>query len=167
MGQVEGRILCIRGCRVLLDADLAELYDVDVKALNQAVKRNRDRFPGDFMFQLSAAEAAALRSQSVTLKNSRGAHRKYRPFVFTEQGIAMLSGVLRSARAVRVNIQVMRAFVHLRHMLHADADLARRLAALEQKYDGQFSLVFEAIRRIMAPPAKPRRLIGFQKRAEA
>ena len=167
MGQVEGRILFIRGYRVLPDADLAELYDVDVKALNQAVKRNQDRFPGGFMFQLSAAEAAALRSQSVTLKNSRGAHRKYRPFVFTGHGIAMLSGVLRSARAVRVNIEIMRAFVRLRHMLHADADLARRLAVLEQKYDGQFSIVFEAIRQIMAPSAKPRRLIGFRKRAEA
>lgn len=166
-GPVEGRILSIRGYRVLIDADLAQLYEVDVKVLNQAVKRNQDRFPGDFMFQLSTIEAAALRSQSVTLKNGRGAHRKYRPFVFTEQGIAMPSSVLRSARAVRVNIEIMRAFVRLRHVLRADADLARRLAALERKYDGQFRIVFDAILQIVRPPLKAKRLIGFRKRADA
>jgi hypothetical protein len=159
--QVRHRILTIRGCRVMLDTDLAALYDVDVKVLNQAVKRNVVRFPADFMFQLSADEAAVLRSQIVTLKDRRGAHRKYRPFAFTEQGIAMLSGVLRSPRAVLVNIEIMRVFVHLRELLQSNADLARRVNELERTSDRRFRVVFEAIRGLMAPSKQPRRRIGF------
>ena len=160
--QIESGILLIRGCRVMLDEDLATLYEVQVKALNQSVRRNIERFPGDFMFQLTPEEAAALRSQSVTLKRGRGEHRKYPPMAFTEQGVAMLSSVLRSKRAVLVNVEIIRTFVRLRQMLNANADLARKLAALEDKYDAQFKVVFEAIRELMAPTSPPaRRSIGF------
>lgn len=160
--QIESRILVIRGQKVMLDASLAGLYEVTTKALNQAVKRNLGRFPGDFMFQLTAGEAALLRSQIVTLKTGRGRHRKYQPYAFTEQGVAMLSSVLRSERAVRVNVEIMRAFVRLRRMLATHADLARKLAALEKRYDAQFKAVFDAIRELMAPPEPPRkRRIGF------
>ena len=146
----------------MLDADLAELYGVETKALNRAVKRNIGRFPGDFMFQLTTEEAERLRYQIGTLKSGRGRHRKYRPYAFTEQGVAMLSSVLHSERAVRVNIEIMRAFVQLRQMLSSHADLAHKLAALERKYDAQFKVVFDAIRELMAPPEPPRkRSIGF------
>ena len=153
-------ILLIRGQKVMLDTDLAELYDVGTKALNQAVKRNRGRFPGDFMFQLTWEEVENPRSQIVTLKP--GENIKYRPYAFTEQGVAMLSSVLRSERAVRVNIEIMRAFVQLRRMLSSHADLARKLATLEKKYDAQLKVVFDAIRELMTPlePPKKRR-IGF------
>jgi len=164
--QIEGKILFIRGCRVMLDSDLAGLYQVEVKALNQAVRRNLARFPSDFMFQLNDVEAASLRSQFVTLKNRRGTHRKYRPYAFTELGVAMLSSVLRSARAIDVNIEIMRAFVRLRRLLHAHAGLGLRVAALERKYDERFKVVFDAIRNIMTPDDGPRRLIGFRKRAD-
>lgn len=146
----------------MLDADLAALYGVPTKALVQAVKRNRARFPGDFMFQLTAEEAARLRSQTVTSKPGRGG-RRTRPYAFTEQGVAMLSSVLRSERAVAVNVEIMRAFVRLRAMLLGHEDLARKLAALERKYDAQFRVVFDAIRELMAPPSKPRRPIGFER----
>jgi hypothetical protein len=160
--RIESRILVIHGQKIMLDASLAGLYEVTTKALNQAVKRNLGRFPGDFMFQLTAGEATLLRSQSVTLKTGRGRHRKYQPYAFTEQGVAMLSSVLRSERAVLVNVEIMRAFVRLRRMLETHADLARKLAALERKYDAQFKSVFDAIRELMAPPVpKPRRRIGF------
>jgi hypothetical protein len=145
----------------MVDDDLAELYEIPVKVLNQAVKRNRSRFPGDFMFQLTAEESDSLRSHFVTLKTGRGRHRKYLPFAFTEQGVAMLSSVLRSKRAVQVNIEIMRAFVRLRQMLASNAQLARKLADLEKKYDAQFKVVFEAIRQLMAPPQPKKRKIGF------
>ncbi len=138
----------------MLDADLAELYDVPTKAFNQAIQRNMDRFPEDFMFQLMEEECAGLRSQFVTSKKGRGG-RRYLPYVFTEQGVAMLSGVLNSHRAVQVNIAIMRAFVRLREMLLTNADLARKLADMEQKYDFQFKGVFDAIRQLMAPPPAP------------
>ncbi|OGA21150.1 MAG: DNA-binding protein [Betaproteobacteria bacterium RIFCSPLOWO2_02_FULL_67_26] len=155
-------ILLIRGQKVLLDTDLAELYGVETKALNRAVKRNFGRFPDDFMIQLTAEEAERLRFQIGTLKTGRGRHRKYRPYAFTEQGVAMLSSVLRSERAVRVNIEIMRAFVQLRQMLSSHADLARKLAALEKKYDAQFKVVFDAIRELTTPPEPTRkRRIGF------
>jgi len=155
-------ILLIRGHKVMLDEALAALYAVEIKVLNQAVRRNADRFPADFMFQLTAEETAFLRSQIVTLKGGRGQHRKYHPYAFTEQGIAMLSSVLRSKRAVRVNIEIMRAFVQLRQMLSSHADLARKLAALEKRYDAQFKVVFDAIRELTAPPELPKkRRIGF------
>jgi hypothetical protein len=155
----------LRGEKVLLDADLAGLYGVTTKALNQAVKRNRKRFPQDFMFRLTTAEAASLnRSQTVT---SSQKHRdpRYRPFAFSEQGVAMLSSVLRSERAVQVNVEIMRAFVRLRRILAVNADLARRLDELERRigeHDEQFVYVIRAIRELMQPPpAPPRRRIGF------
>lgn len=162
MERVTRMILLIRGHKVMSDEDLAAIYEVEVKALNQAVKRNIGRFPDDFMFQLTVEEAALLRSQTVTLKTGRGRHRKYLPYAFTEQGVAMPSSVLRSDRAIHVNIGIMRAFVRLRQMLASNVELARKLAALEKKYDHQFKVVFDAIREMMAPPEpKRKRPIGF------
>lgn len=158
---VERKILLLRGERIMLDSDLAALYGVPTKALVQAVKRNATRFPPDFMFQLSAEEDAALRSQIVTSKPGRGG-RRTRPYAFTELGVAMLSSVLRSPRAVMVNIEIMRAFVRLRRLLATNADLARRLAVLEKRYDTKFRVVFDAIRELMTPPRKPKRPIGFR-----
>ena len=144
----------------MLDRDLAALYRVETKVLKQAVKRNLKRFPGDFMFVLSACEFADWRSQFVTSKNDTMGLR-HAPMAFTEQGVAMLSSVLNSDRSIEVNIQIMRAFVRLRQVLATHADLARKFEALEQKYDGQFRIVFDAIRALMAEPEKPRRPIGF------
>ena len=160
--QVEQSILLIRRHRVMLDTDLAKLYGVHAKTLNQAVRRNFSRFPADFMFQLTVKEATALRSQLVTLKTGRGQHRKYRPYAFTEQGIAMLSSVLHSERAIQVNIAIMRAFVQLREMISSNKGLARRLNELEKKYDSQFRVVFEAIRELMAEPESKVKRIGFK-----
>lgn len=159
--RIEKAILLIRGQKVMLDAALAELYGVETRALVQAVKRNRDRFPADFSFQLTREEFRDLRSHSVM---SSWGGRRTPPFVFTEQGVAMLSSVLHSERAVRVNIEIMRAFVRLRRILSTHEDLARKLADLEKKYDAQFRVVFDAIRSLMAPPEQPapaRRRIGF------
>jgi hypothetical protein len=171
-------VFFIRGEKVLLDADLAMLYGVEPRVLNQAVARNRKRFPADFMFQVSASEydaltsqivisdkddargAPALRSQIVISKKGRGG-RRYRPYAFTEQGVAMLSSVLRSARAVEVNIAIMRTFVQLRRLMDTNRDLARKIEALERKYDEQFAVVFEAIKQLITPPEPPRRRIGF------
>jgi hypothetical protein len=160
---IERRIYWIRGQKVMIDADLAELYQVPTKLLNRAVKRNRNRFPeGDFMFQLNAEEADALRFQIGTSKTGRGG-RRYLPHAFTEQGVAMLSSVLRSERAVQVNIAIMRAFVRLREILATHKDLARKLEEMEKRYDSQFRVVFEAIRELMAPePIPPKRHIGFK-----
>jgi len=160
---IDRAIVLIGGQRVILDTDLATMYRVDVKLLNQAVKRNAERFPADFMMRLTASQADSLRSQTVTLKSGRGRHRKYLPHAFTEQGVAMLSSVLRSPRAVQVNIAIMRAFVHLRRTLGAHAELARKLDALEAKYDDQFTVVFRAIRRLVAPAPRPVRPIGFRR----
>ena len=160
--QIESRIFLIRGQKVMLDDDLATLYEVEIRVLNQAVKRNLDRFPEDFMFQLTAEEALLLRSQVVTLKSGRGQHRKYLPYAFTEQGVAMLSSVLHSDRAIQVNIEIMRAFLRLRQMLSTNAELSRKLATLEKKYDIQFKAVFVAIRELMTPlEPKKKRPIGF------
>lgn len=148
----------------MLDADLAELYGVTTKRLNEQVKRNSDRFPEDFMFVLTREEADILRSQFATSKTGRGG-RRYRPLAFTEQGVAMLSSVLRSDRAVQVNVAIMRAFVKLREILASHQDLARRLDEMEQRYDANFKTVFDAIRRLMQPPEKPRRRIGFSSAA--
>ena len=160
--RIEHAILVLRGQKVMLDSELAALYEVPVKALNQAVKRNLDRFPEDFMFRLNQEEATSLRSQSVTSKAGRGG-RRTEPYAFTEQGVAMLSSVPHSQRAVHVNIEIMRAFVRLRQMLQQNTELARKLAALERKYDGQFKMVFEAIRDLMAPAPKEKPRIGFRK----
>ena len=194
--RIERRILLLRGEKVMLDFHLAELYEVETRTLNQAVKRNLERFPGDFMFQLSEEETSlVMRSQFVTASDwnssqavmsstespadsskmpalnwsqivtSSKKHRglAYRPYVFTEQGVAMLSSVLRSPRAVKVNIAIIRTFVKLRQMLAENADLARKLAALERKFDAQFKVVFDTIRELMKPitPAEARREIGF------
>ncbi|MBX3728725.1 MAG: ORF6N domain-containing protein [Candidatus Sumerlaeia bacterium] len=161
--RIERSILVLRGHNVLLDEDLAVLYGVETKSINRAVKRNPDRFPEDFMFQVSQDEYDALRSHSGTLKAGRGQHRKYLPYAFTEQGVAMLSSVLRSPRAVQVNVEIMRTFVRLRRMLASHEELARKLEDLERKYDSQFRVVFDAIRRLLAPPSTPpkRRPIGF------
>jgi len=161
--RIEKAILLLRGQKVMVDADLATLYGVETRVLVQAVKRNIERFPEDFMFQLSKEEADFLRSQIVTLKKGRGQHSKYLPYAFTEQGVAMLSSVLRSRRAVQVNIEIMRAFIRLRQMLASHVELARKLDALEKKYDAQFKQVFEAIRQLMTPPEPKRRPIGFRK----
>lgn len=159
--RIERRILLLRGEKVMLDSDLAELYGVETKALNQAIQRNLERFPGDFMFQLSAEESPMiLRSQIVTSNGGRGG-RRYRPYVFTEQGVAMLSSVLSSPRAVQVNIVIMRMFVQLRQMLATHADLAQKLAAVERKFDKQFRGVFDAIRELMNEKKMPKREIGF------
>ena len=156
---VERKILLLRADRVMLDADLAELYGVETKALVRAVKRNLARFPADFMFQLTREEFAHLRYQSGASRSWGG--RRFAPYAFTEQGVAMLASVLHSPRAIAVNIEIVRAFVRLRAMLATHTDLARRLAALEKKYDAQFKIVFDAIRDLMHPPAKVRRPIGF------
>lgn len=161
LSRIAQSIHFVRGQKVMLDADLARLYRVETKALNRAVLRNRDRFPGDFMFQLTSEEEEALRCQIGTLKTGRGRHRKYRSHAFTEQGVAMLSSVLRSRRAVLVNVEIVRAFVRLREMLSSNADLTRKLAVLEGKYDRQFRVVFDAIRQLMAPPTSAGRPIGF------
>src|SRR5205085_3223973 len=158
--KVERRIFLVRGQNIMLDADLGALYRVPTKSLNLAVKRNADRFPEDFMFQLTYDEVAGLRFHSETSKRGRGG-RRYLPYAFTEQGVAMLSSVLRSSRAVQVNIAIMRTFVRLREMLLSNADLARKLADLENKYDAQFNVVFDAIRELMLPAAPPKRQIGF------
>jgi len=155
----------IRGQKVLLDYDLAALYGVQTKNLNKAVKRNADRFPGDFMFQLTREELRSLRFQIGT-SNDRGGLR-YRPHAFTEQGIAMLSSVLNSERAIKVNIAIVRAFVKLRHMLDKNRELAQRFSELEQrvgKHDEEIAAIIEAMRQLMAPPEKPRREIGFHVR---
>ena len=159
---IERSILLVRGHKVMFDYDLADLYDVPTKTLKQAVRRNIDRFPADFMFELTHKEFAYLRSQIVTSSSPQWGGRRYTPMAFTEQGVAMLSSVLRSKRAVQVNIEIMRAFVRLRQMLSAHKDLERKLIALEKKYDEQFKVVFDAMRALMAPPEKAKRKIGFE-----
>ena len=160
--QVEQAILLIRGQRVILDRDLAALYGVTTGNLTKAVQRNPERFPVDFMFQLTQEEAEALRFHLGSLK--RGQHFKYLPRVFTQEGVAMLSSVLRSPRAVQVNIAIMRVFVHLRETLALHRDLAHKLADLERKiesHDAGIRALFDAIRQLMTPPAEPRKQIGF------
>ena len=157
--RAEQHIVLLRGQRVMLDFHLAALYAVETRALKQAVRRNPDRFPRDFMIELTQQEVDAMVSQNVIpgLGKLGGAI----PMAFTEQGVAMLSSVLRSNLAVQVNIAIMRAFVHLRQMLDSHTDLAQKLDEMELKYDGQFRLVFEAIRQLMAPPATTTREMGF------
>jgi len=158
---IEKKIMLIRGLKVMLDSDLAALYGVTTFNLNKAVKRNLDRFPDDFMFQLDQQEVANLIFQNGISKAGHGG-RRYSPYAFTEQGVAMLSSVLRSPRAVKVNIEIMRAFVRIRQWLASNAELARKLAELEKKYDTQFKIVFDAIRQLMMPPPDPpRKRIGF------
>jgi hypothetical protein len=157
--KIEKAIYLIRGEKVMLDHDLALLYGVETKVLNRAVKRNLQRFPLDFMFQLTPEEADVLRCQIGTSKKGRGG-RRYLPYVFTEQGVAMLSTVLNSERAILVNIEIMRAFVKLRQILASNGELSLRLDELESKYDKQFRVVFDAIRQLMATPIRDRKEIG-------
>jgi regulator of replication initiation timing len=160
--QVDRMILFVRGQKVILDHDLANLYGVTTGNLNKAVKRNIERFPDDFMFQLTPAEYKTLRFQIGILE--KGRHSKYLPYVFTEQGVAMLSSVLRSKRAIEVNITIMRAFVRLREMLATHKELSRKLSDLEQRIEGhdeQIQAIFEAIRQLMLPADKPRKKIGY------
>ena len=156
---IVSQIHFIRGEKVILDVDLAILYGVEVKQLKRAVRRNIDRFPSDFMFQLTKEEYDFLRSQFGTLK--RGEHSKYLPYAFTEQGVAMLSGILKSKRSIEVNIEIMRTFVKLRQWLSTYKELEKKLTSLENKYDGQFKVVFEAIRLLMKEEQKPKHPIGF------
>jgi hypothetical protein len=175
---IESQVLVVRGHRVLLAQQLAILYGVETKVLNQAVQRNSERFPKDFMFRLEREDLAVLRSQTVTLNaqvidlkevssavglaSARGENTKYRPYAFTEQGVAMLSSVLKSERAIAVNIEIMRTFVKLRGMLSEHVDMKRKLNALEKKYDDNFKVVFDAIHQLMTPPEPPKkRRIGF------
>jgi ORF6N domain len=167
-------VFAVRGEKVMFDVDLAKLYGVTTKALNQAMSRNKARFPKDFAFRLSPEEFDSLRSQIVTTSQRRPAiwsqivttsQRRRRadalPFAFTEQGVAMLSSVLRSVRAVEVNIAIMRTFVQLRRLMDSNRDLARKIDALEKKYDEQFATVFAAIKQLIAPPAPSKKQIGF------
>ena len=151
----------IRGEQVMLDLDLAMLYGVETKSLKRAVKRNIERFPEDFMFELTSKEWSNLRYQFGTLK--RGEHPKYLPYAFTEQGVAMLSGILKSERAIEVNIAIMRTFVQLRKLMSSNKELAKKINNLEKKYDEQFHVIFDAIKQLIVEENKPRKLIGFRK----
>src|SRR5512147_3350783 len=152
---IQGTILLIRGVKVILDEELARLYQVQTKVLVQAVKRNQKRFPSDFMFQLTPEEHAALRSQIVTSGGKTG--RRYAPYCFTEHGVAMLSSVLNSERAVEVNIAIVRAFVRMRELMNSHRELAQKIATLERRYDAQFKVVFNSIRELIN--AKPKDVI--------
>ena len=163
--EIVNKIIVLRGERVIFDRNLAEMYCVETRVLKQAVRRNIDRFPNDFMFELNKEEQDSLRSQFVTLK--RGQHSKYPPFAFTEQGVAMLSSVLNSDRAIRVNIAIMRTFTHLRKMLVTHKDLKRKIEAMEKKYDEQFRIVFEAITQLIEEDEKPKKKIGYIKERQA
>lgn len=158
--RIERVIHVLRGEKVILDSEIAQLYEVETKVLIRAMKRNLGRFPPDFMFQLTREELEFLRCQSGTSKGRGG--RRYLPYAFTEQGVAMLSSVLNSERAIRVNIELMRAFSRLRHVMSTQSHLVRRLDELEQKYDDHFKVVFDALRQLMAPPEVTGRRIGFE-----
>ena len=157
---IASKIYLIRGIKVILDRDLAELYGVETKVLKQAVRRNIDRFPVDFMFEMTEMEFEDWRSQFVTSKSDKMGLR-YKPMAFTEQGVAMLSSVLKSNRAIHVNIQIMRAFTQLRKMLSTHKDLKRKIESMEKKYDEQFQIVFEAIKQLLSEEDKPKKKIGY------
>ena len=169
--KILNEILFIRGKKVMLDKNLAELYQVEIKVLNQAVKRNIERFPSDFMFQLTKEEfknlifhfgTSSIRSQFVTLSLGHGQHRKYLPYAFTEQGVAMLSSVLNSKRAILVNIQIIRTFTKLRELLATNKELREKVESMERKYDGQLKKVFEVLRKLLKDDNKPKNEIGFR-----
>jgi flagellar capping protein FliD len=158
--KITSRIYIIRGIKVMIDRDLAELYGVETKTLKQAVRRNIDRFPADFMFEMNKLEFENWRSQFVT-SNSDKMGLRYNPMVFTEQGVAMLSSVLRSKRAIQVNIQIMRAFTQLRQLLSTHKDLKKKIEAMEKKYDENFRIVFEAMKQLLSEEEKPKKKIGY------
>jgi len=161
ISRIERTIIRLRGHSVMLDSDLADLYGVTTKRLNEQVRRNRFRFPADFMFEMTPSESEHLRSQIATSSSNRHGGRRSLPFVFTEHGAIMAATILNSSRAVQMSIRVVRAFVGLRQLLESNAALAKRLAALERKYDGHFAVVFNAIRELMPPRASPKKRIGF------
>ena len=163
--RIERAILSLRGEKVMLDADLSALYGVTTKRLNEQVKRNLDRFPDDFMFQLTTEEVEALRSQIATSNEGRGG-RRYLPYAFTEHGALMLANILNSKRAAQTSVQVVRAFIRMRQILASTGELAEKLKALEKKYDSQFKVVFDAIRPLISPPEPKRREIGFHVKDE-
>lgn len=164
LAHIQQKIYLIHGMKVLMSYDLAQLYGVEVRSLMQAVKRNIERFPKDFMFQLTQVEADALRSQNVILEISPGKHFKYLPYAFTQEGVAMLSSVLRSKRAIQANIAIMRTFVKLRELMNSHRDLAKKIDALENRYNAQFKVVFNSIREIIR--AKPRKLVEQAKKTK-
>jgi len=159
--RIINRIFLVRRRKVMSDSDLAELYGVKTFVLNQAVRRNIERFPDDFMFQLTREEYKSLRSQFVILESGRGQHKKYLPRVFTEQGVAMLSSVLRSRRAIQVNIQIIRTFTRLRELMASHEELRRKIEELEKKSDQRFKTIFELIKNLLDEKVKPRAKIGF------
>ncbi len=163
---IEGKILLIRGKKVMLDRDLAALYGVQTKVLKQAVRRNAKRFPDDFMFELTTKEFENWRSQFVTSKSDKMGLR-YKPMAFTEQGVSMLSSVLNSERAIQVNIQIMRTFTKLREMILTHKELKQKIEAMERKYDYQFKIVFDAIKKLLEQPEKPKGRIGFRKEKDS
>ncbi len=158
------KIYLFRDFKVMFDSDLAELYGVELKRLNEQVKRNINRFPPDFMFQLDTDKYKSLRSHFATLETGRGKHRKYMPYVFTEHGILMLSSVLNSERAIQVNIQIMRTFSKLRNMLSTHEELKKKIESMENKYDSQFRIVFDVIKELITEELKPKRKIGFERK---
>lgn len=165
--RIESKIFLISGKKVMLDRDLAELYGVETKYLKRQVRRNLDRFPPDFMFRLSKQEFKNWRCQFVTSNSADKMGLRYPPYAFTEPGVAMLSSVLNSSRAIHVNIQIIRTFIKLRQLLLTHVELKRKIEAMERKYDQQFKVVFEAIRKLLEPPVEEkRRIIGFQSRKD-
>jgi len=166
---VISKICVIRGQKVMIDIDLADLYEIEVKRLKAAVRRNKARFPSDFMFQLTQKDWDSLRTQIASLKNGRGAHPKYLPFVFTEQGVAMLSSILNSPAAIKVNIQIIRVFTKMRALLADNKDILLKLEKMENKfvgYDEQIARIFECLRQLLTPPNPPRPRIGFRRKNE-
>lgn len=162
---IQNKVFTIRGCKVMLDFDLAELYEIETRTLKQAVRRNIERFPDDFMFELTSDELASLRSQIVILKKGRGSHVKYLPFAFTEQGVAMLSSVLNSYKAIQVNITIMRAFVNIRQHYLDSKELRDRIEKLEDEMQVKFNDIHQALSYLLAPPQKERRSVGFKQKS--
>lgn len=161
---IQNKVFTIRGCKVMLDFDLAELYEIETRTLKQAVRRNIERFPEDFMFELTPDELTSLRSQFVILKKSRGSHTKYLPFAFTEQGVAMLSSVLNSYKAIQVNITIMRAFVNIRQHYLDSKELKARLDKLENEMHVKFNDIHQALSYLLEPPQKERNPVGFKQK---
>ncbi|HEY4715351.1 MAG TPA: ORF6N domain-containing protein [Candidatus Paceibacterota bacterium] len=161
--RIINKIFLLRGKKVMIDRDLAELYEVEIRVLIQAVKRNIERFPLDFMFQLTKDEYKSLRSQFVTLNNGRGQHRKYLPYVFTEQGVAMLSSVLNSKKAIQVNIQIIRTFTKLRELLATNTKIRQKIEQMEKKYDSKLRQVFDILKQLLMQESKTKPQIGFKK----
>ncbi|WP_355662564.1 ORF6N domain-containing protein [Dyadobacter fermentans] len=162
---IQNKVHTLRGCKIMLDFDLAELYEIETKVLKQAVRRNIERFPDDFMFELTREEYLSLRSQFVTLEKGKGRHAKYLPFAFTEQGVAMLSSVLNSYKAIQVNITIMRAFVSIRQHYIDSKELRERINKLEDEMQVKFNDIHQALSYLLKPPQKERRQVGFRQQS--